>query len=94
MNLPLFKKAKATYQGGLVTLFGTGRRADHFAVQDADNEHTHYVTQSRHAEGTVFSCDCTFQSLPREKNLKNGQQPLCTHIIAVVMYVYFHTPKV
>ena len=85
----LFKKAKLIYESSLILKSGTGRQGQYFDVQDPESLKWHNVTIKTDEKGTIIQsdCDCKHQSL------KSQYTTICSHIICVIIYEYFHTKK-
>lgn len=88
MKPTIFHKGKIIYWGAVQHILetGTGRKGEHYQVIDVDSGKRHSLIIENTESGTLFNCDCTFQSNPRKMNLEKGRQPLCSHIIAIILY--------
>jgi hypothetical protein len=85
MNKFIFKRAKNAYQAGMVRRKEESSRKIYYSVDDIESGKEHQVTLENTDKGTIITCTCTEQSLHSSKLV------LCSHMIMVIIYEYFHT---
>jgi uncharacterized metal-binding protein YceD (DUF177 family) len=82
MSNNIFKKAKRAHFAGMITIKGIGTK-EYYQVIDEKSEKEHQVTIYKNQEGTHITCDCDCT----HKSLKSQYLTLCSHEIAVILFI-------